>query len=411
MRRRLHIECGAAETRAACFIDDDPVRFFFAPARGDEHLPRPVEAGDVVLGRVRTISKSLHAAFVDIGEAEDGFLQAKASEALPVEGARLIVIVARPAIGSKGALISPHWRKSFSEDACVAIAARAETAAPPARLSDSRDPALWALAAAGAAPGDAVLVNDPAVAVLLREATERSGVGRDAVAIAEASLRDIGVDDAIDAALERTVVVADGVRLTFDETEAMTVVDVDSGGAGAQARTALNDRVNAAAAAALFGELSRRGVGGRIIVDFPPPSNARARARLFDQLSQASRQYFPARLGKLSADGVFDLTAARTGASLLERASETAAGPGWLRRGRRLTLDWQAKAAIRSLEAQLQRALSARLTLAVDRTIEDYLASRPQWRDRLAARFGARFDIVGDLELEDRAFDVIERRK
>ena len=106
MTRVLYIECGAAETRCALIIDDIVMRLWFAPARGDETLPRPAEAGDVYLGRVRTISKALNAAYVDIGEADDGFLQLKKGEKAPVEGARIIVSVKRPALGAKGSLLT-----------------------------------------------------------------------------------------------------------------------------------------------------------------------------------------------------------------------------------------------------------------------------------------------------------------
>lgn len=410
MRRTLYIECGAAETRAAIFRGDEIIGFEFAPARGDEHLPRAADVGDVFLGRVRTVSKSLNAAFVDIGEAEDGFLQVKKAEALPVEGASLIVRVRRPALGSKGAVLSAQWKDAVRREEEEASESRAARRAAPAKLNEARDAALCVIQARDFADFDEIVMNDAGAASLVRAFAAGFGAQPKAIEVADFSFRDLGVDEAIESALDRSAPLADGAGLVFDETEAMSVVDVDSGAAGAGRASAVNDRVNLAAAKALFPELSRRGAGGRIIVDFLPPSSAKARAALSEALAKSAEGVFRGRFGKLSVDGVFDLTAPRERRSLLEQASEQAAGAGWARPGRRLALDWRAKAAIRALEERLRAAPSARLRLLAGDAVERYLAGRPQWRERLAARFGARFDIIGDPKLEERSFDVAERR-
>ena len=410
MRRTLYIECGAAETRAAIFRGDEIIGFEFAPARGDEHLPRAADVGDVFLGRVRTVSKSLNAAFVDIGEAEDGFLQVKKGEGLPVEGASLVVRARRPALGSKGAVLSAQWKDAVRREEEDAIESRTALRAAPAKLNEARDAALCVIQARDFADFDEIVMNDAGAAWLIRAFAAGFGANPKAIEVVDFSFRDLGVDDAIESALDREARLAGGARLVFDETEAMSVVDVDSGAAGAGKASAVNDRVNIAAAKALFPELARRAAGGRIIVDFLPPSDAKARAALLETLAKSAEGVFKGRFGKLSVDGVFDLTAPRERRSLLERASEPAAGADWLRLGRRLTLDWRAKATIRALEQRLRTETSARLTLLAGAALASYIAGRPQWRERLAQRFGARFDIMADPKLEERAFDVAERR-
>lgn len=67
MTPALLIECGAAETKAALVAGGEIVRFFFAPARGDEGLPRRLEAGDIVLGRIKKSAPALGGAIVDAG--------------------------------------------------------------------------------------------------------------------------------------------------------------------------------------------------------------------------------------------------------------------------------------------------------------------------------------------------------
>ncbi|MEZ5922647.1 MAG: hypothetical protein R3C60_15040 [Parvularculaceae bacterium] len=60
MTRRLLIESGAAETRAAFLAGDEPTHFWFGPARGDESLPHPPASGDLFAGRIRSVTKSLN---------------------------------------------------------------------------------------------------------------------------------------------------------------------------------------------------------------------------------------------------------------------------------------------------------------------------------------------------------------
>jgi Ribonuclease G/E len=396
---RVVIDCGAADTRAALIEGDEVIRFWFGPARGDEHLPRAPEEGDLFFARVRAASKPLSGAFVDIGAGRDAFLSTKGDP--PVEGEALIVAVRRPPIGAKGALVSGDWRGGLQARDVAAVEDAAKAAITPCQLGARADPALAAYGAL-VDPGAPVVVNDPASAAALRA----RGVRR--VAVEQSPFQRHGGEDALAAALDRTVVLPSGGRMIFDENEAATAVDIDSGSAADGAFGKLNERINAEAAALLFGELSRRGIGGRIVVDFLAPGDAAARARLLAQLRTGATGLFHGRLGKLSADGLFDLTAPRRCLSLLERTSEVC-GAGWLRRGRRLTLDWRAKSAIRALEARLSSRPSARFKLLAGSAITDYLRDeRPQWGGRLAEGYGGRFAVETRAEFEERNFDVAE---
>lgn len=387
MTRRILIECGVAETRAALLLGDEVIRFWFGPARGDEGLPRPPQRSDRFLGRVRSVSKPLAGAFVDLGEGPEGFLPF-GKRAAPDEGAVVAVLVKRAAMGEKGPLLA------------LTGEVPATGAAAPARLGEPVDAALQAARALDAA--DEISVDQPEAMAALRR-----GAPKTPIAIVENIFGD--AEEPLAASLERIVWLNAGARLIIDETEAVMAVDVDAGSAAHGATGRLNDKVNAAAAERLFYELSRRGVGGRVIVDFLPPSGADARQKLMEQIRAAKRGVYQCRLGRLSVDGLFDLAAPREGPSLLDRATEPA-GESWPRAGRRLTLDWQAKAAIRALERALQSAPSARLNLVAGEGLGAYLVRYPQWLDRLAARFGARADIVVRNSLKERAFDVAESR-
>lgn len=398
--RRVLIECGAAETRAALLLDGEPVRFHFGPARGDEALPRSPERGDIYSGRIRTVSKSLSGAFIDIGEGEEGFLPY--GKAPPVEGELRLLRVTRPAIGTKGPALAADWEKGLGRDAAAALEAQAADMRKPGPLGAPVDAAIRALL--DVAPADAVpehvTIDRPEAARAIRDYCENEP------AIADSPFAAFAVDEEIEAALERTLVLPGGARMTVDETEALVAVDIDSAGASGGV---LNDKVNEALARQLFIELSRRSVGGRVVVDFLPPSGSKARARLEERLDAARRGVYDCRPGKLRADGLYDLTAPRHRRSLLEEASEPAGGA--LRQGRRFTLDWRAKAAIRALQAELTARQSARFRLVAGDGIAGYLErERPQWTERLAARYGARFSIVSDSSLKERDFDVAEQR-
>lgn len=411
VRRRVVIECGAAETRAAFLLGDAVIRFWFGPARGDEALPRPPQTGELYLGRVRSVSKPLGGAFVDLGADRDGFLPFGKNGKPPAEGAALIVRVRRPALGEKGPVLSERWREGLDKASAAAVEKDALRVAAPARLSahsgESRD--LWlrsiwepVFMEAGWRDSDFTIDSGESARAL-----------RDSGLILSASVEEnpfeaYGAADALDRALDRTIVLSGGARLAFDQAEALTVIDVDSGAAADGASGRLNDKVNIAAAKALPAELSRRGAGGRIVVDFLPPSGAEARKALVEALMQASRGTFEMRAGKLSADGLLDLTAPRARLSLLEQATEPA-GEGWPVQGRRFTLDWAGKRAIGALERALAARPSARPRLLAGAGLDAYFrAARPQWAERLAQRFGARFTLARDDRLEERSFDLAE---
>lgn len=114
MTGQLILDCGAAETRAARLIGDEPVAFWFGPALGDEGLSRLPEFGDICVGRMLRAAAGLRGAFVDIGAGRDAFLMLGEGEKALAEGARLIVSVRRPPLAHKGALVALDWRARMS---------------------------------------------------------------------------------------------------------------------------------------------------------------------------------------------------------------------------------------------------------------------------------------------------------
>lgn len=394
MTRAILIRCGAAETIGAVVDSGEIVRLLFAPARGDEALPRPAEAGDIVLGRIKTASLALGGAFVDIGAGEPAFLPSKAKAKAPPEGALDIFRVRRPALGGKGAVLDAGWNRGLTAQQAVAMPEDQS----PRTLYQSAD-------AASVIARRALEFGVKEVIVDLPEAQRALAAAGLAAACDEHRFSEVDIEDVIAATLEAAVDLGGGAHMTFEETAGGSVVDIDAGGAANAARSA-NDKVNERAAKMLFRELLRRSIGGRVIVDFLPPSSPAARRKLLDLLQTCDSALYERRTGKLAPDGLFDLTAPRRDLSLLERASEKT-GEGLLRAGRRFTLDWTAKRAIAALEARLERHPRLKLSLDAAPEIASYIAERPHWLARLADRYGPRVT-VAVIATSPGCFDVRE---
>ncbi|MEM9170496.1 MAG: hypothetical protein AAGC56_12690, partial [Pseudomonadota bacterium] len=284
MTRTLVIDCGAAQTRACLFVDGGARRFFFAPARGDEAAPRALEAGDVVVGRVRAVVPAMRGAFVDVGEDKDGLLSLRRGDPPVTEGAAVLVRVRRPAIAEKGALLSADWRAAVTDSEIEAIAAAALTARPPHVVRPPRDAVEAVLRRAEATNGevggpvDGVVVGGDIAAL---RAVEKAFAALEGVwmharvsAAPEAFYDPVdggerGAADALEAALEMSEALPGGGRLHIEETKGGCVVDIDTGTAlGDKSRSDFVKDVDLAttATATVFAALDRRAIGGQAVL-------------------------------------------------------------------------------------------------------------------------------------------------
>lgn len=395
----LLIECGVAQTRGALLVADQPMAFFFAPARGDEAKPRKAISGDVKMGRVRRVVPAIGGAFVDIGDEEDALLSFSETSPKPNEGAAIAVRVRRPAIGTKGAVVTMDWRKSLSARDIQEIEGNISGAKPGDCLSAAVDASVEI---ARQAKGAAIKINDATAAAALKQALPTAQVE-----IEQDLFDHYDGDAALEEALEHVVSLPGDGRLIFDQTEGPCVIDVDAGALAGTASQSVNDKTNSLAASRLYGELSRRAIGGRIIVDFLPPSSGASSKALLQMLREQVAKPLGGRAGNLSKDGLFDMTLPKTSASLLERATRPA-GSQWPVSGRQFSLDWIAKEAIRRLEQALSKASSARPKLVVSSDLSDYLNQRPEWTDRLAEKYTRRFSIDIDQQKSANTYDLAE---
>jgi ribonuclease G len=127
-----------------------------------------------------------------------------------------------------------------------------------------------------------------------------------------------GVEDEIRKSLDRSIPLKSGGYLIFDQTEAMTTVDVNTGGyVGHRNLEETIYRTNLEAAVAIARQLRLRNLGGIIIIDFIDMEMAEHRDNVLQVLEQAlSRDHARHQLTPVSPLGLVEMTRKRTRESL-----------------------------------------------------------------------------------------------
>jgi ribonuclease G len=147
------------------------------------------------------------------------------------------------------------------------------------------------------------------------------------------------VEQEIEKALARRVDLKSGGTLVIDQTEAMTTVDVNTGGFVGQRN--FDDTVfktNLEAAQAIARQLRLRNLGGIIVVDFIDMDSAEHRAAVLEELKRAlSRDRTRMTVSGFTALGLVEMTRKRTRESLAHVLCEpcaACAGRGQLKTAR-----------------------------------------------------------------------------
>ncbi len=127
-----------------------------------------------------------------------------------------------------------------------------------------------------------------------------------------------GVDDEIESALHRTTPLKSGGHLVIDQTEAMTTIDVNTGGfVGHRTLEETIYKTNLEAAQAIARQLRLRNLGGIIIIDFIDMREAEHREQLMRTLARAlERDPVRTSVTELSSLGLVEMTRKRTRESL-----------------------------------------------------------------------------------------------
>jgi len=127
-----------------------------------------------------------------------------------------------------------------------------------------------------------------------------------------------GVEDELNRALERKVELKSGGHLIIDQTEAMTTIDVNTGGfTGHRNLEETILKTNLDAAAAIARQLRLRNLGGIIIIDFIDMKSEEHRAQVLRTLErEVARDPARTRIYPFSELGLVQMTRKRTRESL-----------------------------------------------------------------------------------------------
>jgi ribonuclease G len=127
-----------------------------------------------------------------------------------------------------------------------------------------------------------------------------------------------GIEDEIRKSLDRSISLKSGGYLIFDQTEAMTTIDVNTGGyVGHRNLEETIYRTNLEAAVAIARQLRLRNLGGIIIIDFIDMEIAEHRDNVLQVLAQAlARDHARHQITPVSPLGLVEMTRKRTRESL-----------------------------------------------------------------------------------------------
>ncbi|MCG5548105.1 ribonuclease G [Halorhodospira halochloris] len=127
-----------------------------------------------------------------------------------------------------------------------------------------------------------------------------------------------GIEDEIERALARRVDLKSGGHLVIDQTEAMTIVDVNTGGfVGHRNVDETIFKTNLEAAQAIARQLRLRNIGGIIIVDFIDMNDPEHQRQVLRALEKSlDRDHAKTQIGEVSALGLVEMTRKRTRESL-----------------------------------------------------------------------------------------------
>ena len=373
MTEDVLVEVSPGETRIAFVDDSDRLREFLV----ERIVDKPLREG-VFRGRVVKIDRGIGGAFVDIGGGENAFLNR--AQGLH-EGERLLVQVFREASAGKAPAVRREisvagryivfrpggegiqWPKrmksgrkyeelkSVCEEKDLSAggwsvrsqAAHADAEVLSAEMDTLRQ--LWSTAVA-ADDGDANLLPPPT----LIERVLRDRISEDAVVMLddrslfhelsrqvkdrwpdlgkclafhdsnEPIFEAYGVRDELESLTESEVILSRGARLTIEPTEAMTVIDVDMGGAGGgrQKDDAVLS-VNLSAAVEVARQIRLRNIAGLIVVDFITMRQRSHGRKLVEAMRREFRESpVPVDVLGMTAGGLVEITRRRDGPALHE---------------------------------------------------------------------------------------------
>lgn len=336
MKATLCIDDAVGEYRRA-LLDSDGKPFRLEVERWSERGAR-AKLDQIRWGRAKARTPGNRGWFVDFGGDVDGFLETRA---VIVEGALIPLRVKSEAWSDKGPVLS--------------------MADMPANV---------------ARPGKPGLQAEPAEDPFL--------IGLEVVNTLSGAVARENIDAAIEEANQRIVPLPGGGDIAVDNTRGLTAIDVDSGG-----RTGDVDpeifavNLNLAAATESARQLSLRGIGGLVAIDFVGMQQSRNRRSVVDAFRKTLAGYLR------RASEVLDMSQLGVCEAAIARRARPIAAAMNVPTAEREALD-----ALRLLETAGWNARGARLHASLSADAASWLqANAHAWSEPLASRLGARWTI------------------
>ncbi len=217
-----------------------------------------------------------------------------------------------------------------------------------------------------------------------------------------------GVEDDISGALTSAVRLACGGTLVIEETEALTVIDVNTArftGVSTQSDTAL--RTNLEAAGEIAHQLRLRNIGGIVVIDFIGMQTVAHRERILQALTHAlAEDPAPSRVYGLSELGLVEMTRKRTRDSLHQIMTDHCGACGG--RGRIKSAETIAAEIGRAVTRAAAGARGNEITIVASPEIFAWLSDRDDasWWAGVKRAAGTRIALMPDPTFSRERFDV-----
>jgi ribonuclease G len=222
-----------------------------------------------------------------------------------------------------------------------------------------------------------------------------------------------GVEDVISGLMSRRVDLPSGGYLMIDYTEALTVIDVNSGsyvGRGKQAR--LEDTItktNLEAAEAVVQELRLRDIGGIIVIDFIDMARARNRDAVLKTLRKAldedRTKTFTAEISKLGLVEMTRQNVTEGVREIISRPCPTCGGEGVVKSEETLAIEFERR--LRELAATAPRETEAYLIQMNPRVSVQFTGNGSRMLHAVEHETGKRFHFEGSEGLPMTHFNVL----
>ncbi len=216
------------------------------------------------------------------------------------------------------------------------------------------------------------------------------------------------IEDEITRALDRKVKLKSGGHLVFDQTEAMTTVDVNTGGyVGGRTLEETIFKTNLEAAQTISRQLRLRNLGGIIIIDFIDMQSEEHKKQVLDAL-QRNLDKDPAKnkITEVSVLGLVEMTRKRTRESLEHILCETCCTCGG--RGMIKTAESMCLEIFREIIREVrQYKVQEILVLASNEVVEMLLDEEAGMLAELELFLGISIKFRTELEYNQEQYDVV----